>query len=65
MYQLKKGQPAFEVVDGELAGRKFAHGTLYAEIPQREAGRFERVEDQPQEAKAAPGAEDNAGGKKK
>lgn len=42
MWTLKKNQPAFEIVDGPAAGRKFRHGEQYAEVPEREQHRFER-----------------------
>lgn len=60
MYQLKKNQPAFETVDGELVGRKFEHGRLYEAVPAREAHRFEEVSQTP-EAQPAPGADDKGG----
>ena len=40
MYQLKPGVPAFEVVDGPFAGRKFKAGVLYKEVPPEEAHKF-------------------------
>lgn len=42
-YRLKPGGPAIDVVDGPLAGRKFEHGTVYAEIPPGLESRFEAV----------------------
>lgn len=44
MWTLKKNQPAFEMVDGPMVGRKFCHGEKYTDIPQNEANRFERVQ---------------------
>jgi hypothetical protein len=40
MYQLKKGQEAFTVVEGPFKGRSFKPGQLYAEIPPQEARKF-------------------------
>jgi hypothetical protein len=66
MYRLKKTTPAFEVVDGPFARRKYLHGRFYAEIPPEHKGRFETVEARPEAktaaAETAPKAE---GGKKK
>jgi hypothetical protein len=62
-YRLKRNEPAFEVVDGPLAGRKFEHGKIYLEIPGSEAHRFEDLG----EAKVAPAkaaAKKDAGGDK-
>jgi len=42
-YRLKDGQPPFEVVDGDLIGRRYEPGREYAEIPAREKERFVRV----------------------
>lgn len=46
-YQLKRGFPPFEMVDGPLARRKYVRGRLYVEteIPEQYRGRFETVED--------------------
>jgi|GEM_PF-3151337 hypothetical protein len=52
MYMLKKGQEAFVVVDGPMAGRRFEPGRRYAEIPPQEKGRFEKIK-----AKVAQGEE--------
>ncbi len=41
-YILKPDQPAIEVTDGAYAGRKYTHGTIYAEVPPEEAHRFEQ-----------------------
>jgi hypothetical protein len=46
MFRLKAGSPAFDVVDGPLAGRRYRHGQAYAEIPPGEAGKFERIPEQ-------------------
>jgi len=45
MYQLKKSVESFEVVDGEFAGKKFLRGKIYEKIPQKEKGKFEKIED--------------------
>ena len=42
-FRLKPNQPAFEAVDGPLAGRRFVHGRVYAEIPPADRERFEKV----------------------
>ncbi len=42
-FRLKENQPAFEVVEGPLAGRKFVHGYTYAEIPPGYRARFAAV----------------------
>ena len=42
-FRVKENQPAFEVVEGPLAGRKFMHGRAYAEIPPGYRARFEAV----------------------
>ena len=46
MYQLKPGVPAFEVVDGPFAGRKFKAGVLYNEVPPEESPKFMKQETQ-------------------
>jgi hypothetical protein len=43
MYQLKKGQESFTVVEGPFAKKTFAPGKIYAEIPPGEAKRFTAV----------------------
>jgi len=53
MYRLKKGQEAFTPVEGPFAGRKFAPGQLYGEIPPGTAGKFEATVKT--ELKAVPG----------
>jgi hypothetical protein len=45
LFQLKKGQEAFTAVEGPLAGKSFAPGKLYAEIPPLEAGRFQEIKE--------------------
>jgi hypothetical protein len=66
MYRLKKTSAAFELVDGLLAGRKYLHGKLYAEIPPEHRGRFEAIETRPEANAAAAEASPKAeGGKKK
>ena len=39
-YRLKKNRPAFEAVDGPLAGRKYTHGVVYTEIPEGSGKHF-------------------------
>ena len=48
MHQLKKGKEGFTVVEGRFAGKSFAPGQRYGEIPPEHAGKFEDVN------KAAP-----------
>jgi len=56
MYQLKKGQPGFEVVDGPMKGRKFEPGKRSPEVPPREVGRFEKIKTAAKaQAQPAPG----------
>lgn len=43
-YKLKKGIEAFQVVDGPFAGRSYAQGKMYDEIPPREKQKFEIIE---------------------
>lgn len=43
-YKLKANSPAFEIVDGPLAGRKYLEGQVYAEIPPGYEHRFERAD---------------------
>lgn len=45
MVKLKKGQEAFEVVDGKFAGRKYLPGVEYADtdVPAEHKSRFEKV----------------------
>lgn len=62
-YRLKKNEPAFEVVDGPLAGRKFGHGLVYDEVPKNESRRFEKLEEAPV-APAKAAAKKDAGGDK-
>jgi len=40
-YQLKKGQEAFDMVDGEFAGRKYRKGKVYDAVPPGEKHKFE------------------------
>lgn len=56
MYKLKKGQESFTPVEGPMAGREFAPGRIYEEIPPGTEGRFEKIQPQPtpaQEPEAA------------
>jgi hypothetical protein len=43
MYQLKKGQEAFTVVEGFFKGKTFKPGARYEEIPREYAGRFAAI----------------------
>ena len=45
MYRLKEDCPAFEAVDGPLAGKKFKHGKNYSEVPEGDKARFEIVKE--------------------
>lgn len=38
---LKPGQEAFQAMDGNMAGRKYEAGKVYAEIPKEEKHRFQ------------------------
>jgi len=49
MYQLKKGQEAFTVVEGPLKGKTFKPGARYDDIPPGMSGRFAAIK-----AAAAP-----------
>lgn len=42
-WKLKANAPEFDCVDGPLAGKKYRHGELYADVPQGDKGRFESV----------------------
>lgn len=44
-YQLKPGIPAFEVVDGPLAGRRYVPGRQYpeADVPGGDRAKFKEV----------------------
>jgi len=50
-YTLKKGQPAFDVVDGPMAGRSFNHGQTYTEIPQADVKKFAEIKPEKATAK--------------
>jgi hypothetical protein len=68
MYKLKTSEPAFEVVDGKFAGRKYRHGQTYQEIPPEEKDKFDRIEQSAkteQKEGAAPSDAPDTGGKKK
>lgn len=43
MWQLKRDQPAFEMVDGPFAGKRFTHDKSYQDIPETMASRFEHT----------------------
>ena len=58
MYRLKHNQPPFEVVDGPMAGQKFAHGFVYSDLPAGEQERFEPID--PPEPLGKPGTELNS-----
>ncbi len=51
-YTLKPTIPDFECTDGPFAGRKFASGYRYAQVPPEEEAKFEAI---PEEPDAAPG----------
>lgn len=64
-YRLKPGRPDFEIVDGPLAGRKFAAGAVYPEAPAGFEEMFEPAEKaevvqmpKKKAAPARPGPED-------
>jgi hypothetical protein len=42
-YSLKQGVETFDVVDGPFAGRRFLPGREYAEIPEQEKHKFQKV----------------------
>ena len=42
-WKLKANAPEFDCVDGPLAGKKYRHGELYADVPQGDKCRFESV----------------------
>lgn len=44
MYQLKKGQEAFTVVEGQFAGRNFKPGERYKDIPPGMSKRFSEID---------------------
>jgi hypothetical protein len=54
MYRLKKGIEAFSVVEGPMAGRAFAAGKTYEEIPPQEAEKFEEIKEATDPAGKAP-----------
>jgi len=60
MYMLKKGQPAIEIVDGPMAGRKFVPGVEYAEVPPQEKHRFSEVKKAAPKRPAVPAASETA-----
>lgn len=43
MYQLKKGQEGFEVVDGPDAGKTYQRGQSYPKAPSGYENRFEKI----------------------
>lgn len=43
-FKLKKGEPAFEAVDGPFAGRRYVPDFAYVEVPPGEEHRFERAD---------------------
>ncbi|NCD13687.1 MAG: hypothetical protein EOL92_00455 [Bacteroidia bacterium] len=43
MWRLKEGFPAFEMVDGPFAGRKYERGIIYSDIPENMKDRFEKT----------------------
>ena len=56
MYRLKANQPPFEMVDGPMAGQKFAHGLVYTDLPPGEQARFELIDPPAPPAPADPPA---------
>ncbi|RJP59042.1 MAG: hypothetical protein C4549_02845 [Deltaproteobacteria bacterium] len=50
MYRLKEDQESFTIVEGPFAGRTFARGKLYVEIPPQEAKKFKEVKETTPEA---------------
>lgn len=46
-YRLKKGIESFDVVDGRYAGRRYARGQAYEEIPPEEKHKFELIKKAP------------------
>jgi len=48
MFRLKRNKERFTVVEGPFAGKSFAHGQLYGNIPPDHAAKFEEIH------KAAP-----------
>jgi len=43
MYQLKKGQEGFEMVDGPDAGKTYRRGKSYPKVPSGYENRFEKI----------------------
>jgi hypothetical protein len=43
MWRLRQNQPAFELVDGPMAGRKFIHGEAYEQVPAGSEHQFEAI----------------------
>jgi hypothetical protein len=41
-YSLKKSEPAFEMMTGPLAGRRFEHDRVYFDIPEEHKDRFKK-----------------------
>lgn len=41
-HSLKKTEPAFEMMTGPLAGRRFEHDRVYFEIPEEHKDRFKK-----------------------
>lgn len=64
MYRLKKGIEAFTVVEGPFAGRSFAPGSSYDEIPTGMAGRFIQIKEAIAPAGEPEKAEPGDAGKK-
>lgn len=42
-YTLKKGEEAFQVMDGPFAYHTFKHGVVYDRIPEEHKGKFEKT----------------------
>ena len=49
-YKLKHNAESFTVVDGAFAGKTYRPGTVYAEVPPQERGRFEEIKEEPSAA---------------
>uniref|UniRef100_A0A6M3J6U8 Uncharacterized protein n=1 Tax=viral metagenome TaxID=1070528 RepID=A0A6M3J6U8_9ZZZZ len=66
-YKLKRGCPPFEVVDGPMAGRKYARGAVYEEkeIPPQYRGRFEEIGASSARIIKKPAAKDAAAGEER
>lgn len=50
MWQLKKSEPSFIAVDGDMKGKSFTHGVTYQAVPKGDKGRFEKAKKTPVKA---------------